>query len=72
MNLSPLKPLVYDAQKYNALMDYVQTRITLESKRLEDLVEPQQIYLSQGRIKAYRSLLSLREEVINSEDQHGR
>ena len=67
MNLSPLKPLVYDAQKYNALVEYLMNRIALESKRLEDLVEPQQIYVSQGRIKAYRSLLTLREEVINSE-----
>lgn len=68
MNLSPLKPLVHDAQKYNALIQYLQNRIAVESKRLEDLIEPQQIYVAQGRIKAFRTLLSLRDEVL-SEDK---
>lgn len=69
MNLSPLKPLVHDAQKYNALIQYLQNRIALESKRLEDLIEPQQIYVAQGRIKAFRTLLSLRDEVLSEDKQ---
>jgi len=67
MNLSPLKPLVYDAQKYNALMDYLNGRIEKEMRVLEDLTDPVHIYKSQGKIKAYRMLQNLRNEVIAAE-----
>lgn len=71
MNLSPLKPLVYDAQKYNALMGYLEDRIARELKRLETTTDPIQIYQIQGRISAYRLLFNLRQEVINFEEHNG-
>lgn len=71
MNLSPLKPLVYDAQKYNALMGYLDERISKELKRLEVTTDPIQIYQIQGRIQGLRLLFSLRDEVLNFEGNDG-
>ena len=65
--LSSLKPLCYDPQKYNALMDYFQMRIVMEQRRLEDLTDPIQIHRSQGKIHALRALMKLRDEVVNRE-----
>ena len=65
--LSALKPLCYDAQKYDALVGYLQMRIGMEQKRLEDLTDPIQIHRSQGKIHALRALTKLRDEVINRE-----
>ena len=67
MNLSSLKPLVLDTQKYNALMEYLDFRIDREGKQLEDVTDPVQIYREQGMIKAYRRLKSLRDEVLASD-----
>lgn len=65
--LSALKTLCYDAQKYNALMDYLHMRIGIEQKRLEDLTDPIQIHRSQGKIHALRALTRLRDEVISKD-----
>jgi hypothetical protein len=65
--LSALKPLCYDAQKYNSLVDYLQLRIQREQKRLEDLTDPIQIHRSQGKIHAFRNLMKLRDEVISQD-----
>jgi hypothetical protein len=65
--LSALKPLCYDAQKYNAFVDYLQMRIGVEQKRLEDLTDPIQIHRSQGKIHALRALIKLRDEVLAKE-----
>ena len=67
MNLSSLKPLVLDTQKYNALMEYLDFRIDRDSKPLEDVTDHVQVYREQGMIKAYRRLKSLRDEVLASE-----
>lgn len=69
MNFSSLKPLVYNSQNYNALMDYLAFRIERESKVLEDLTDPVQVHRSQGKIKAYRMLQTLREEVLATEKE---
>ena len=62
--LSALKPLVHDAQKYNALCDYLQLRIEREHKSLETLLDPIQIHRSQGKIQALKLLSNLRQEVL--------
>jgi hypothetical protein len=64
MNFSPLKGLVYDVQKHNALMDYLDVLINMESSRLEGIVEPHLIYRSQGKISALREMKNLRKNVI--------
>ncbi len=71
MNFSPLKGLVYDVQKHNALMDYLDVLITMESSRLEGIIEPHLIYRSQGKISALRDLKNLRKNVIASEGVNG-
>jgi hypothetical protein len=63
--LSALKPLCYDVQKYDALVDYLHMRVGMEQKRLEDLTDPIQIHRSQGKIHALRALTKLRDEVIS-------
>lgn len=63
--LSALKPLVHDAQKYNALMAYLDYRVKREHKSLEDLTDPIQIHRSQGKVHALRVLKRLREEVMS-------
>jgi hypothetical protein len=70
--LSALKPLAYDAQKYKALTDYLSYKIQREHKVLEALTDPIQIHRSQGKIQAFRSLMSLRDEVVSSDtNQYG-
>lgn len=66
-SLSPLKPLVHDAQKYDALMAYIDNKIERELKVLEDLIEPAQIYKSQGKIKAFRAMKNIRKEVMEGD-----
>lgn len=68
---SAIKPLVYDAQKYKALTEYLSYRIEREHKTLEALTDPIQIHRSQGKIQAFRSLMSLREEVLTSDSTWG-
>lgn len=65
--LSALKPLCHDAQKYNAFMEYLEHKIQLEQKRLENLSDPIQIHRSQGKIQSFRALMMLREEVLAGE-----
>jgi hypothetical protein len=64
---SALKPLVHDAQKYNALIAYIDFEIASRQKILEDLVDPSQVYRCQGEIKALRKIKNLREYVLSSE-----
>jgi hypothetical protein len=71
MNFSPLKGLVYDVQKHNALMDYLDVLINMESSRLEGIVEPHLIYRSQGKISALREMKNLRKNVIAAEGVNG-
>lgn len=66
--LSALKPVVHDAQKYNALMAYFDYRIKREHRSLEDLTDPIQIHRSQGKVHALRILKQLREEVLSLEN----
>jgi len=71
MNFSPLKGLVYDVQKHNALMDYLDVLINMESSRLEGIVESHLIYRSQGKISALREMKNLRKNVIAAEGVNG-
>ena len=65
--ISALKPLVYDPQKYNALLDYLDMRIQREYKMLESSIDPIQIHRSQGKIQAFKLLKNLREEVLSGD-----
>jgi hypothetical protein len=64
---SALKPFVHDAQKYNALIAYIDYRVSVEQRVLEDVEEPSRIYKSQGKIKALKELKRLREYVLASD-----
>lgn len=62
--MSNLRPLVYDSQKYNALMEYLTDKIENKKSSLVGQVDSVQIYRLQGEIMALRGLLTLREEVL--------
>jgi hypothetical protein len=64
---SALKPLVHDAQKYDALVAYIDFEIAMEQKTLESLTDLPEVYRSQGKIKSLRKLRKLRDYILSSE-----
>jgi len=58
-----LKLFVNTPDQYQSFIKYLEERINLLHKTLEQASDPQDVYRCQGEIKALRRLLSLRDEI---------
>ena len=65
-----LKQLVNNSELYLDFTIEIKSRIRLAQSSLEQVTDVEDIYRSQGEIKALRKLLLLREQV-NQGPQHG-
>lgn len=62
-NLSSLKSLVNTTTNWEAFNEYIESCITNHQRKLEQVVDPVEIYKAQGAIQALRQLKYLRDEV---------
>lgn len=61
-----LKLFVNTPDQYQSFVKYVEEKINLLHKTLEQAVEVQDVYRCQGEIKALRRMLSMRDEINKS------
>jgi len=66
-----MKALVNNLDVYNALQEFVQSRISVLQTSLEQATEPASVYRLQGQITALRRFKTLRDEVNYKDKSHG-
>lgn len=66
-----LKRLVNTPDLMDAFRKYVEGKIVVTQRTLEQVTAIEEVYRHQGAINAYRKLLSLRDEINYSEKQGG-
>ena len=58
-----LKPFVNNPDLFNPFLEEITNRIEKIHKRLEQLVDVEELYRAQGEIRVLRSMLRLREDI---------
>lgn len=58
-----MRKVVNDYESYNQLITWINDKIDIAHKSLEQKIDPHEIYRLQGEIIALRRLLKVREEV---------
>jgi len=58
-----LKPFVNNPELFNPFLEEIGARIAKIHKRLEQLVDVEELYRAQGEIRVLRSMLRLREDI---------
>ena len=58
-----LKPFVNNPELYNPFVEEINLRIEKTHRRLEQMVEVEEIYRAQGEIRALRAMLRLRDDI---------
>lgn len=56
------KPILH-MEEFKAFLDLIRLKQAAQLKRAMSIVEPYEIYRSQGRVHAYDGLLSMTEEI---------
>lgn len=63
-----IKQLTNNKELWDALNEELDTLIEVERLRLEQYTDPVEMYISQGKIKGYRRLKQLRDDVNGRRD----
>jgi|TARA_R100001440_G_scaffold16141_2_gene27381 hypothetical protein len=58
-----LKPFVNNPDLFNPFLEEITNRIEKIHRRLEQLVDVEELYRAQGEIRVLRSMLRLREDI---------
>lgn len=58
-----LKPFVNDKHLWSDFLEELETRISQQHKKMEQLYDEKDLYRTQGEIRALRGLMQLREKV---------
>lgn len=67
--LNQLKTLVNTKKQWDAFNDMLDANIVMHQKKLEQAVDPTDLYKAQGAIQALRKLKYLRDEVNGKESK---
>jgi hypothetical protein len=58
-----LKPFVNNPELYNPFVEEINRRIERTHRRLEQIVDVEELYRAQGEIRVLRAMLRLRDDV---------